>query len=214
MTKVVKISGLAETSTLTGFFTVGVNSDGESRKADLGFVQEAADNADEKAQRAEDAVSEMEGTYAPLDSPFFQGIPLAPTAPIDDDGQQIANTEFVRLAIDEYAGGGGAAFAPKYIFSSSVGTGLVNVDVLKDVFDGVYPASNETRTLMVVNDNLSTNSVALAVSGFWSSRRYAENAYQTMQLPSGMSSFLVYTFTHLYPPNMSPAILIKAEYYT
>lgn len=44
--------------------------------------------------------------YASVDSPHFEGIPTAPTPSASNNSTQIATTEYVRNAIDKYAGDG------------------------------------------------------------------------------------------------------------
>ncbi|MGL5913361.1 MAG: hypothetical protein ACRCZB_04285, partial [Bacteroidales bacterium] len=51
----IKVSSLDPVTSLRGFFALGVDKDNESAKADLGFVEEAADNANASASNANEA---------------------------------------------------------------------------------------------------------------------------------------------------------------
>ena len=44
--------------------------------------------------------------YASINSPHFEGIPTAPTPSVSNNSRQVATTEYVRSAIDKYAGDG------------------------------------------------------------------------------------------------------------
>lgn len=50
-------------------------------------------------------VLELESTKAPIASPVFTGNPQAPTPTLGDDDTSIANTEFVRTAVETYGNG-------------------------------------------------------------------------------------------------------------
>lgn len=53
--------------------------------------------------------------YAPISSPEFTGIPVAPTAESGTNNTQIATTAFVQAAVAGGGGGGGSALHPMFI---------------------------------------------------------------------------------------------------
>ena len=66
----------------------------------------ATDSWTNKTIKAND-IEGLNGIYAPINSPTFTGIPLAPTPAINSNSNQIPTTAWVRARIAEGGGGGG-----------------------------------------------------------------------------------------------------------
>ena len=95
-------------------------------------------------------------TYAPLASPSFSGLPLAPTATAGTNNTQIATTAYVTTAISNLVGGAGAALDTlqelaaalnndasfSTTITTSIGTKLAKASNLSDVADVATARTN------------------------------------------------------------------------
>lgn len=143
--------------------------------------------------------------YASINSPHFEGIPTAPTPSVSNNSRQVATTEYVRSAIDKYAGDGSE-----------------NIDELDKIVDDIYCDNKEwTCTKVdrkfpnVTLKDTSTGEIQINCIDF-GRFRFSESLPTEISLFSSTSSKEKITTPNksvlTYVPQSGEKIYINAEY--